>query len=136
MLALLGGRFAEAERLIEQSAALGEECGEPGARDVRHDQDWDLRAGQGRLGELAGALPEMFPDPDSLQARGLRALALLAAGERAQAAQVVGTAFQGRRDPLPRMPRMWSPGSAPGRPPGSCTKRCCPTPARRWCPVP
>src|SRR5207247_5075237 len=75
---------------------------EPGARDVRHDQDWDLRAGQGRLGELAGALPEMFPDPDSLQARGLRALALLAAGERAQSAQVVGTAFQGRRDPLPR----------------------------------
>ena len=74
MLSLLGGRFAEAERLIGQAAALGEECGEPGARDVAQDQDWDLRAGQGRLGELAGMLPEMIPDPDSAQARGLRAL--------------------------------------------------------------
>src|SRR5215468_10044287 len=62
MLALLGGHFAEAERLIGRAAALGEECGEPGARDVRHDQDWDLRDGQGRLGELAGLPLDMFPD--------------------------------------------------------------------------
>ena len=99
MLALLGGHFAEAERLIGQAAALGEECGEPGARDVRHDQDWDLRDGQGRLGELAGAPLDMFPDPDSPQARGLRALALLAAGDRAQAAQVAGPMFEERPGP-------------------------------------
>ena len=102
MLALLGGHFAEAERLIGQAAALGEECGEPGARDVRHDQDWDLRDGQGRLGELAGAPLDMFPDPDSPQARGLRALALLAAGDRAQAAQVAGPMFEGGPDRIPR----------------------------------
>ena len=102
MLALLGGHFAEAERLIGQAAALGEECGEPGARDVRHDQDWDLRDGQGRLGELAGVLPEIFPDPDSPQARGLRALALLAAGDRAQAAQVAGPMFEFSPDLIPR----------------------------------
>jgi hypothetical protein len=102
MLALLGGHFAEAERLIGQAAALGEECGEPGARDVRHDQDWDLRDGQGRLGELAGGFPEMFPDPDSPPARGLRALALLAAGDRAQAAQVAGPMFELSPDLIPR----------------------------------
>ena len=102
MLALLGGHFAEAERLIGQAAALGEECGEPGARDVRHDQDWELRDGQGRLGELAGAPLGMFPDPDSPQARGLRALALLAAGDRAQAAQVAGPIFDLSPDLIPR----------------------------------
>jgi hypothetical protein len=102
MLALLGGHFAEAERLIGQAAALGEECGEPGARDVRHDQTWELRDGQGRLGELADALPEMFPDPDAPQARGLRALALLAAGDRAQAAQVAAPMFDLSPDLIPR----------------------------------
>ena len=68
---------------------LGEECGEPGARDVRYDQGWDLLTAQGRLGELAGTLPEMFPDPESAQARGTRALVLLAAGARDEAAEVV-----------------------------------------------
>src|SRR5215475_4504667 len=102
MLALLGGHFAEAERLIGQAAALGEECGEPGARDVRHDQTWDLLDGQGRLAELAGAPLDMFPDPDSPQARGLRALALLAAGDRAQAAQVAGPMLEGGPDRIPR----------------------------------
>ena len=102
MLALLGGHFAEAERLIGQAAALGEECGEPGTRDVRHDQTWELRDGQGRLGELADALPEMFPDPDSPPARGLRALALLAAGDRAQAAQVAAPMFDLSPDLIPR----------------------------------
>jgi hypothetical protein len=102
MLALLGGHFDEARRLIGQAAALGEECGEPGARDVRHDQDWDLRDGQGRLGELADVPLDMFPDPDSPQARGLRALALLAAGDRAQAAQVAAPMFMGGPDRIPR----------------------------------
>jgi hypothetical protein len=102
MLALLGGHFAEAERLIGQAAALGEECGEPGASDVWHDQEWDLRDGQGRLGELADAPLGMFPDPDSPPARGLRALALLAAGDRAQAAQVAGPMFDLSPDQIPR----------------------------------
>jgi hypothetical protein len=102
MLALLGGHFDEARRLIGQAAALGEECGEPGARDVRHDQNWDLRDGQGRLGELADVPLDMFPDPDSPQARGLRALALLAAGDRAQAAQVAAPMFMGGPDRIPR----------------------------------
>jgi hypothetical protein len=88
-VALLEGRLAEAERLIGQAEMLGTECGEPGVRDVRYDQGWDLLTAQGRLGDLGGTLPEMFPDPESAQARGSRALVMLAAG------------------PGPRRPRRW-----------------------------
>src|SRR6185312_5050044 len=79
-LALLAGQFAAAGRLIDRAGTLGEECGEPGARDVRYDQGWDL---------LAGSLPEMFPDPESSQALGTRALVLLAAGARDAAADAM-----------------------------------------------
>ena len=85
-LALLEGRLAEAERLIGQAEMLGTECGEPGVRDVRYDQGWDLLTAQGRLGGVGGTLPQMFPDPESAQARGARALVMLASGARAEAA--------------------------------------------------
>jgi len=88
-LALLAGRLEEAGQLIGQAEILGGECGEPGVRDVRYDQGWDLLTAQGRLGELAGTLPEMFPDPESTQARGARAQVLIAAGARDEAAEVV-----------------------------------------------
>jgi tetratricopeptide (TPR) repeat protein len=88
-LALLAGRLEEASQLIGQAEILGEECGEPGVRDVRYDQGWDLLTAQGRLSELAGTLPEMFPDPESAQARGARAQVLIAAGARNEAAEVV-----------------------------------------------
>jgi hypothetical protein len=87
MLALLAGQLAEAEQLIGQAAMLGAECGEPGVQDVRYDQGWDLLAQQGRLAELAGSLPQMFPDPESVQARSTRALILLAAGDKPGAAR-------------------------------------------------
>jgi AAA ATPase domain len=101
MLALLAGRFPEAGRLLEQAGVLGEECGEPGTRDVRYDQGWDLLTGQGRLGELAGSLPDMFPDPESVQARGSRALVLLAAGARAEAADAVAPIMNASPDSVP-----------------------------------
>jgi tetratricopeptide (TPR) repeat protein len=88
-LALLAGRLEETGQLIGQAEMLGEECGEPGVRDVRYDQGWDLLTAQGRLGELAGTLPEMFPDPESVQARGARAQVLIAAGARDDAAEAV-----------------------------------------------
>jgi hypothetical protein len=88
-LALLAGRLEEASQLIGQAEMLGEECGEPGVRDVRFDQGWDLLTARGRLGELAGTLPEMFPDPESAQARGARAEMLIAAGAREEAAEVI-----------------------------------------------
>ena len=93
MLALLAGRLAEADRLADQAAMLGEECGEPGVHDVRYDQGWELLTAQGRLGELAGALPQMFPDPESAPARGARAMVLLAAGARAEATEVATPLF-------------------------------------------
>ena len=61
-LALLAGRLEETGQLIAQAEMLGEKCGEPGVRDVRYDQGWDLLTAQGRLGELVGTLPEMIPD--------------------------------------------------------------------------
>jgi hypothetical protein len=93
-LALLAGRLAEAQRLIDQAAVLGEECGEPGAADVWGDQVFDLMAAQGRLGELVGVALEMFPDPDSRQARGVQAMTLLAVGSRSQAAEVIAPALE------------------------------------------
>jgi len=100
-LALLAGRLAEAERLIGQAEMLGEECGEPGARDVRYDQGWDLLTAQGRLGELGGALPEMFPDPESPQARGARALVMLASGARAAAAEAAAALLKAGPGTIP-----------------------------------
>jgi AAA ATPase domain len=100
-LALLGGRLAEAERLIGQAEMLGMECGEPGVRDVRYDQGWDLLTAQGRLGDLGGALPEMFPDPESAQARGSRALVLLAAGATSEAAEAAAPLFSAGPEAIP-----------------------------------
>jgi len=102
MLALLASQLAEASRLIGQATRLGEECEEPGARDVAYDQGWDLLAAQGRLGQLAGSLPEMFPDPDSDQARGSRALVLLAAGARGEAEQVAAPLLAAGYGAIPR----------------------------------
>ncbi|HMH37589.1 MAG TPA: hypothetical protein VK584_11695, partial [Streptosporangiaceae bacterium] len=100
-LALLAGRLAEAERLIGQAEILGEECGEPGVRDVRYDQGWDLLTAQGRLGELGGTLPEMFPGPESPQARGARALVMLASGARAAAAEAVAPLLKAGPETIP-----------------------------------
>jgi tetratricopeptide (TPR) repeat protein len=100
-LALLEGRLAEAGRLIGQAEMLGTECGEPGVRDVRYDQGWDLLTAQGRLGDLGGTLPEMFPDPQSPQARGSRALVMLAAGARSEAAEAVAPLLNAGPEMIP-----------------------------------
>jgi hypothetical protein len=100
-LALLEGRLAEAGRLIGQAEMLGTECGEPGVRDVRYDQGWELLTAQGRLGDLGGALPEMFPDPESVQARGARALVLLAAGASSEAAEAVAPLLRAGPEAIP-----------------------------------
>jgi hypothetical protein len=110
MLALLGGQFAEAERLIGEAGAAGRECGDPGADDVRTDQGWELMSALGRLDELAGVAAGMFPDPDSTQARGLRAWVLLARGDPARAAELIAPelAIGGPgRQPPPPAGRQW-----------------------------
>jgi len=116
MLALLGGQFAEAERLTGEAAAAGRDCGDPGADDVRMDQGWDLMSAQGRLDELAGVAAGMFPDPDSTQARGLRARVLLARGDRDRAAELVAPELAigspGGPPPPPPAGRQWLLGAA------------------------
>ena len=118
MLALLGGQLAEAERLIGEAAAAGRDCGDPGADDVRIDQSWDLLPAQGRLDELAGVAAGMFPDPDSTQARGLRAWILLARGDQAQAAGLMAPELSigspGGPPPPPPAGRQWLLGAAFG----------------------
>jgi hypothetical protein len=111
MLALLGGRLTDAERFVEQARALGEECGEQGVHDVYHDQLWDLRSLQGRRGELAGTAPTVFPDPESVQARGLAALTLLARGDRARAAELSAALVDAQPDRVP-LDAQWLTNSA------------------------
>lgn len=52
-VAVLAGRFQEAERLIERADALGRQIGEPDTLNVRLDQLWALRTEQGRRREVA-----------------------------------------------------------------------------------
>src|SRR6185369_10572567 len=72
-LALLAGRYADAEPLIEHALVLGEECGEPGARDAWLSQRWDLAEARGDAPDFDGADGADGGD-------GARALALAAAG--------------------------------------------------------
>jgi tetratricopeptide (TPR) repeat protein len=114
MQALLTGRFAEAERLIEETAALGREIGEPDADNVRDAQLWELRSAQGRRAELvAEMLPrvrERDPQPESLWRQ---AVALLEQGDRAGALAVVGPLVEGDPAAIPR-DRSWLPAVALG----------------------
>jgi hypothetical protein len=114
MQALLTGRFAEAERLIEQTAALGREIGEPDADNVRDAQLWELRSAQGRRAELvAEMLPrvrERDPQPETLWRQ---AVALLEQGDRAGALAVVGPLLEGELASIPR-DRGWLPAVALG----------------------
>jgi hypothetical protein len=114
MQALLTGRFAEAERLIEETAALGREIGEPDADNVRDAQLWELRSAQGRRVELvAEMLPrvrERDPQPESLWRQ---AVALLEQGDRASALAVVGPLLESDLAAIPR-DRGWLPAVALG----------------------
>jgi tetratricopeptide (TPR) repeat protein len=114
MQALLTGRFAEAERLIEETAALGREIGEPDADNVRYAQLWELRSAQGQRSELvAEMLPrvrERDPQPENLWRQ---AVALLEQGDRAGALAVVGPLLEGDLAAIPR-DRGWLPAVALG----------------------
>ena len=143
-LALLAGRLAEAERLIGQAEMLGEECGEPGVRDVRYDQGWDLLTAQGRLGELGDALPEMFPDPESPQARGRGRSSCSPRGpgpRRPRRSRPCSRPTPGRSrrtasacSAWPTRPSSRS-RSAPSRWRSSSTPPCCRSRTRRWSPA-
>jgi hypothetical protein len=88
MLALLAGRVDEAARLSAAATQLGHEVGEAGTADVHFEHSWDLAVAQGRLGSAMGLVQQAFPDAESVVARGLRTLVLLAAGDRAGAEEL------------------------------------------------
>jgi len=141
MQALLAGRVGEAERLVAEAVALGQEIGEPDVADVEHAQLWELRGLQGRRAELLALGRALFGD-DSPAGRGFLALTLLEQGDRAGAEAAAGppstwpprrryrpTAAGWRRSPSRAS---WRPPWGPGRPASGCTRRCSPTPRRPW----
>jgi hypothetical protein len=81
MLAVMAGRFDEAERRLEEAFALGSEIGEPDAAGVRAEQLWEIRSAQGRRMELAGDPAVSGLDPDSREALGFALLAQLELGD-------------------------------------------------------
>jgi hypothetical protein len=93
MLAVMAGRFDEAERRLEEAFALGSEIGEPDAAGVRAEQLWEVRSAQGRRMELAGDAAVSGLDPDSREALGFALLAQLELGDlervEAQAPQLL-----------------------------------------------
>jgi tetratricopeptide (TPR) repeat protein len=93
MLAVMAGRFDEAERRLEEAFALGSEIGEPDAAGVRAEQLWEVRSAQGRRMELAGDAAVSGLDPDSREALGFVLLAQLELGDlervEAQAPQLL-----------------------------------------------
>jgi tetratricopeptide (TPR) repeat protein len=91
MRATMAGRYADAERLIEQAATLGREIGEPEADAVWATQRWDLLVPQGRLAEMEPDVVAAFPDGESVQARGYRLMLALQDGDRETATRLAGT---------------------------------------------
>jgi len=93
MLAVMAGRFDEAERRLEEAFALGLEIGEPDAGGVRAEQLWEIRSAQGRRMELGRDAAVSGLDPDSREALGFALLAQLELGDlervKAQAPQLL-----------------------------------------------
>ena len=78
------GRLAYEEAVYHWEGALAAVAGLGAALRI------ELLTAQGRLGELAGVLPQMFPDPESVQARGARR-----AGDGAARVRRAGRGYRG-----------------------------------------
>jgi tetratricopeptide (TPR) repeat protein len=79
-VALMVGRFADAERLVDEAVALGTELGEPDVDQVRFTQLVELREAQGRLADLVPDAGRYYP-PGTPQARWLAAMVCLERGD-------------------------------------------------------
>ena len=102
-LAIIAGELAEAERLMEEAAALASEIGEPDRIGVEFEQRWELRSIQGRRADLERDLDVSgLLGQESIQARGMHALALIELGELDEAAAVSRPLLDLRPDGLPR----------------------------------
>jgi tetratricopeptide (TPR) repeat protein len=98
--AIMVGRFAEAEDLAAEAAALAERIGEPDAWNVQTRQLWQLRSAQGRRAEAEGQLRTAGLPHLKYWYDGLLGLILLERGERAVALRAIGSAVQTRPELL------------------------------------
>ncbi len=101
-LAIMSGRFDEAEWRIAEAAALAAEIGEPDAIGVRIEQLWEIRGAQGRRGELAAEAAAAGLDQDSIEARGFATVALLEQGRREEAEAMARPLLELAPDDFPR----------------------------------
>ncbi len=101
MQATMAGRFAEAEPLLEEAAALGREIGDQEAGNVRFEQLWALRSAQGRRAELLDAPFEWY-QPDSVPRRWFQVVSLLERGDGAAAGLAAEPLLEHGPPPAPR----------------------------------
>ena len=102
-LAIMAGELDEAERLVEEAAALAAEIGEPDRVGVEYEQRWELRSTQGRRADLERDRDvSSLAGQDSIQGRGMHVLALIELGELDEAAAVSRPLLDLRPDELPR----------------------------------
>jgi tetratricopeptide (TPR) repeat protein len=94
------GRFAEAERLLDEAAALAERTGEPDAWNVYTRQLWELRTAQGRRIEAEAQLDTVRLAHLKYWYDALNGLILLERGQVAAAVRLIGSAIQTRPEEL------------------------------------
>jgi tetratricopeptide (TPR) repeat protein len=99
--AIMAGRFAEAEELIDKAAVLAQRIGEPDAWNVQTRQLWQLRSAQGRRVEAEAQLRTLQLPHLKFWYDALLGLVLLERGERAAAVRTIGSAVQTRPEQLP-----------------------------------
>jgi tetratricopeptide (TPR) repeat protein len=107
MWAIVSSARAEAERLVLEAAALGDEIGEPDAPDVRFAQLWPVRWDQGRMGELVQEMEPWFAQSNLRPAEAwMRAETRLLAGDRDGAVAAAAPLIETDLDAIPR-DRQW-----------------------------
>jgi predicted ATPase len=95
-LAIMVGRFADAERLTAEAAELAERIGEPDAWNVHTRQLWELRSAQGRRVEAEAQIRTVRLAHLRYWYDALLGLVLLERGERTVALRLIGSAVQTR----------------------------------------
>ena len=99
-LAIMAGRFADAELLVAEAGELGTAIGEPDVWNVQTRLVWELRSAQGRRADAEEQLRTCSLAQLRYWYEALVGLALLERGERAEALRAIGPAVQTRPEQL------------------------------------
>jgi tetratricopeptide (TPR) repeat protein len=100
-LAIMAGRFADAERLIADAGELGDAIGEPDVWNVQTRLVWELCSAQGRRADAEEQLRTCSLAYLKYWYDALVGLALLERGERAEALRAIVPAVRIRPEQLP-----------------------------------